>query len=158
MLWPLESQAAGTVVEPDKESPFCQMPPSLSIDTVTLSAPTTVHDTVTSGFGPTKVASGAAHAAGFDTEKLVMICGVVAGVVARVVAGVVAFGAVVVAAALVDVESPTTVVDVEVVVGPVSVDELVLELQPATTALTKTAERSLRRVVIDALYAERAQL
>ena len=159
-MCPLASHEAGTVVEPDNGRPLFQTPPLLSIDTVTLSAPTTVHETVTSGFTPLwNVTSGAAHALGFDTEKLEMISGAVAGVVLAVtglavVAGAVVVGLVVVdAAAVVVVAAPATVVVVDdvVVVEPESVEVFDVELQLAMTALIKTAERNLRRDIMAAL-------
>ncbi len=152
------------MVEPDRESPLSQTPPSPSIDTVTLSAPTTVHETVTDGGGPAKLESGAVHADGFDTEKLVMISGegvvagdvlavtgfaVVAGAVAGAVAGVVAADA-----AVVVVAPPATVVvdDDVVVVESVPVDVFDVELQPTINAPVTTADRrSLREDIMAAL-------
>ncbi len=162
------------MVEPDNGRPLFQTPPLLSIDTVTLSAPVTDHDTVTSGFGPTKVESGAAHAAAFDTLKLVMICGaavvageVAGGLVAGVVLAVTGFAVVtgpvvagdVVADEAVVVDTPETVVadDDDVIVDSVSVEVFDVELQPTMSALINSAGRNLRRDVITTLYAPRSQ-
>lgn len=133
--------------EPDNEYPDPHKPPSLSIDNDTLSAPVTDHETVTAGGEPWNVTSGAAHAAGFETEKLVMICAaVVGGLVAgglvvgafvvcvtglAVVAGVVAAAVVVAALATVVVVSAT---DVVVVAEPESIDVFDDELQPDTAS------------------------
>ncbi len=153
----MESHDAGTLVEPDNERPFSQIPPSLSIETVTLSAPTTVHETFTDGGGPTKLESGAAQAAAFDTEKLVMVCG--GGFVAGgfVTGGFVTTGLAVVAGAVTVVAAVvvtlTVVVVEEVVVEPASLVVFDVELQPAASAPIANAATvgwsSLRNVVMD---------